>query len=141
MIDDTTAVTYLFRLMPKEKAWRARRTAAMASAYLELDDPTGRAYTFAFPTFRPLRFRSAGEQTLRAIVMYRDAYRCIACGLDGTATMPCEPYAGNWCIRFPDGRFLTLDHITAVARGGTNHPDNLQTLCNMCNTMKGASIQ
>lgn len=31
-----------------------------------------------------------------------------------------------------------VDHITPIARGGTNHTSNLQLLCPRCNTSKGA---
>lgn len=30
-----------------------------------------------------------------------------------------------------------VDHITPVARGGTDHPANLQALCAACNLAKG----
>lgn len=32
---------------------------------------------------------------------------------------------------------LSIDHITALSRGGTDHPSNLQLLCGHCNSMKG----
>lgn len=32
---------------------------------------------------------------------------------------------------------LTRDHIKPIARGGTNHHDNLRTLCRSCNSSKG----
>lgn len=31
----------------------------------------------------------------------------------------------------------TIDHKIALARGGTNYPDNLQLLCRVCNSRKG----
>jgi 5-methylcytosine-specific restriction endonuclease McrA len=31
-----------------------------------------------------------------------------------------------------------IDHITPIARGGTNHPANIQLLCPDCNRRKGA---
>lgn len=45
----------------------------------------------------------------------------------------------------PDGRCpacgekqpLTLDHVIPMKLGGTNNPDNLQPLCNLCNAKKG----
>ena len=33
---------------------------------------------------------------------------------------------------------ITIDHIVALANGGTNHVSNLQALCAPCNLYKGA---
>ncbi|RKZ15374.1 hypothetical protein DRQ50_07580 [bacterium] len=33
-------------------------------------------------------------------------------------------------------RFLEVHHIQARARGGTNHPDNLTTLCSACHRLR-----
>ena len=38
-------------------------------------------------------------------------------------------------------RNLTVDHIVARQRGGTDHLDNLQLLCGACNSMKGTKTQ
>ena len=38
-------------------------------------------------------------------------------------------------------RNMTVDHTVARARGGTDHLDNLQLLCNACNSTKGALSQ
>ena len=38
-------------------------------------------------------------------------------------------------------RNFTVDHITPQSRGGTDHIDNLQLLCNACNSMKGTMDQ
>lgn len=50
----------------------------------------------------------------------------------------------NWtccsCGRTPlDGVTLEVDHIRPRSRGGTNDPENLQTLCRKCNSGKGNS--
>ena len=38
-------------------------------------------------------------------------------------------------------RNLTVDHVVARARGGSDHIGNLQLLCAACNSMKGADSQ
>ena len=43
-------------------------------------------------------------------------------------------------IMFPF-RNMTVDHVVAQAKGGTDHLDNLQLLCNACNSMKGTATQ
>lgn len=44
----------------------------------------------------------------------------------------------NVCLRCGTDTGLTLDHIVPIAKGGTNHDDNLQTLCGPCNNRKQA---
>ena len=47
----------------------------------------------------------------------------------------------NGCgIFFPFQNF-TIDHIVPQSKGGTDHFDNLQLLCNACNSKKGAGTQ
>ena len=41
---------------------------------------------------------------------------------------------------FPFKNF-TIDHITPRAKGGTDHEENLQLLCNYCNSLKGTGTQ
>ncbi|QTH24592.1 HNH endonuclease [Rhizorhabdus wittichii] len=54
----------------------------------------------------------------RALQIFdRDGYRCKACGSRSN---------------------LQVDHIVALANGGEDHDDNLQTLCGPCNASKGA---
>ncbi len=39
---------------------------------------------------------------------------------------------------FSENTPATLDHILALANGGSNWPENLQLLCRSCNSAKGA---
>ena len=43
-------------------------------------------------------------------------------------------------VLFPFRNF-TVDHIVPKARGGTDHIENLQMLCNACNSVKGTKTQ
>lgn len=43
------------------------------------------------------------------------------------------------CLHCGDRRYLSIDHITPESMGGTLHPENLQTLCQSCNSKKGTS--
>jgi len=52
--------------------------------------------------------------------MKRDRFRCTYCGAPGTDAE------------------LEIDHIIAVARGGSHHISNLTTACRACNQAKGA---
>jgi hypothetical protein len=45
---------------------------------------------------------------------------------------------GFSCVHCHKRRFLTLDHIIPVSKGGSDDPSNLQTLCRTCNSRKGA---
>lgn len=58
------------------------------------------------------------RRTLRPLILERDESRCRYCGrTDGP---------------------LHIDHITPIARGGSNELANLQVLCAPCNRAKGA---
>lgn len=46
---------------------------------------------------------------------------------------------GDKCLRC-GGKPVTRDHIVPLARGGLNHPSNLQPLCTKCNNKKGDAI-
>ena len=43
----------------------------------------------------------------------------------------------NGCQHHFPYRNLTIDHKTPRSKGGTNHPNNLQLLCQACNSLKG----
>ncbi|WP_439545626.1 HNH endonuclease [Sandarakinorhabdus sp.] len=65
--------------------------------------------------------RQSISQKLRYDVFEGDGYRCKVCGSSRD-----------------DGVKLHVDHIVAVANGGTNERSNLRTLCDQCNIGKGA---
>lgn len=47
---------------------------------------------------------------------------------------------GHTCQRCGTGEELTLDHILPWSLNGSDHADNLQTLCRPCNSRKGARV-
>lgn len=51
----------------------------------------------------------------RKAIFARDGYKCQSCGRKDN---------------------LTVDHIVQLSRGGTNNPENLQTLCKYCHEKK-----
>jgi hypothetical protein len=58
---------------------------------------------------------------LRRSILERDGYQCVDCGR--------SPRNDPSCV-------LHVDHRIAVAKGGSNRPSNLQTLCDWCNIGK-----
>lgn len=69
-----------------------------------------------WPEREPRPSRSKPSTAMRTKVFERDMYRCVSCGTH---------------------KDLSLDHIIAVANGGSNEEENLQTLCSPCNSSKG----
>lgn len=45
---------------------------------------------------------------------------------------------GEYCQYCGTTQNLSIDHVMAIANGGTNDLDNLQLLCRSCNSRKGA---
>lgn len=64
--------------------------------------------------------RVAMSKRLRFEVLKRDGFRCRYCGANAMTTP------------------LEIDHVIAVANGGTNHADNLVTACWGCNAGKSS---
>jgi len=58
--------------------------------------------------------------SVRWEVLKRDSFACCKCG-----------------AKKDDGAILEVDHVVAIANGGSNDPANLQTLCFQCNRGKG----
>lgn len=82
-------------------------------------------------------FRAAAEATprgLRAVVLERDGYRCNHCSWSPSDPLPDD---GPGALVY---RGLEVDHVYPRSRGGSNDLSNLQTLCTICNTRKGAKV-
>ena len=61
-----------------------------------------------------LKFKIPCHAALRAFILHRDEF-CQRCGTEDN---------------------LVADHILSRKRGGAHHPDNLQALCQSCNSRK-----
>lgn len=70
-----------------------------------------------FPRFAA---RPPIPDSVRAMVYARDGHACRRCG--ATAD-------------------LSIDHIHPFSKGGSDDPENFQTLCRSCNSRKGARIE
>ena len=66
----------------------------------------------------------------RTIYLWDD-FTCQICHV---RPLTVNPYG----LVIPDLRYLAIDHIMPVARGGKTEWDNLQVLCNGCNQFKKA---
>lgn len=71
---------------------------------------------------RRSRERSKLKPGMRYDVMKRDGFKCCICGATST------------------DESLVVDHIKPISKGGKTKMDNLQTLCNTCNSGKGAKF-
>jgi hypothetical protein len=99
-------------------SWKKALLAAANSGVLGDEEPSK-------PTMSSEGPKAEGRKTLsvrkRFLVFKRDRYRCRICRRSGVE--------------------LEVDHILAVAQGGTDRLDNLQTLCFDCNRGKRQSMQ
>jgi 5-methylcytosine-specific restriction endonuclease McrA len=58
----------------------------------------------------------------RQRVLERDGYQCVLCGANRLEA-------------------LTMDHRLPKSKGGTNDYENLQTMCETCNSLKANSFE
>ena len=81
----------------------------------------GHRHALGEPTRSRSLVRRAWESMARRVkpvILARDGHACVICGAE---------------------YLLEVDHIVPIARGGTNAPQNLRTLCKTCNRRKGVS--
>ena len=108
--------------------------------------------TRAVPSPRRLKFKYPAHAALRVFCYSRDGYKCVECGAkaraipdgyDGRDALQSDRLSRSKAARrygWTAYETLILDHIVSLRNGGTNHPDNLQTLCNFCNSSKSALV-
>lgn len=102
------------RLATKEWIKAAEELGGAAVEIERLQEQVSQMYSPGTPRSRP-KFSAFKRKQ----VLDRDGHECLFCG---------------------SKEDLCLDHIYPVVMGGSNHIDNLQTLCHCCNTIKGAKV-
>jgi len=77
--------------------------------------------------------------------LFRENNKCVCCGIEGTKVIleknlnDVTPHF-NLYAKTQDGLvLLTKDHITPKCVGGTDRHSNYQTMCSICNGLKGHS--
>jgi 5-methylcytosine-specific restriction endonuclease McrA len=76
--------------------------------------------------------------------VFKKNKKCVSCGLEGTKMiLDMNPVDSTAHFNFygeEDGRLvlMTKDHILAKANGGLDSQDNFQTMCAICNNLKGS---
>lgn len=88
---------------------------------------------------------SLGSQRLQ---LFSKNHTCVACGITGSvfrleahSSDVNRPHLNLYAEK--DGKWIlmTKDHIVPKSKGGPDHPDNLQTMCHVCNETKGDTLQ
>lgn len=103
------------RIATDPEGWRAER-----KRWAETAKPKTRVYQAVYQSIRKAKVKGAqGSYTREDVARLRIAQdgKCAACGQQ---------------------KRLEVDHIKAIADGGSNNPVNLQLLCRNCNASKGA---
>jgi 5-methylcytosine-specific restriction endonuclease McrA len=76
--------------------------------------------------------------------VFRASRSCAACGIEGTAMRleqhPCDksPHFNLYAIEDGKSILMTKDHIQAKSTGGEDRLSNYQTMCCICNNLKGS---
>lgn len=80
--------------------------------------------------------------SLRYMTFYQKGVKCACCGKVGTHFRLCgDPMTQrrHFNLFADDGSLFTKDHIVPKSKGGRNHVDNMQPMCEECNLSKGSS--
>ena len=76
---------------------------------------------------------------------FKVSTRCVACGLEGTKFLlergrnEKTPHFNLYAEEHGELVLMTKDHINPVSNGGKNELANYQTMCSICNQLKGNS--
>jgi 5-methylcytosine-specific restriction endonuclease McrA len=115
--------------------------------YISIESSTwadGEGVVHRVSRMKKLHFtRLPSHARLRAFVYQRDSFTCQWCGVAGISI---PSYSGmenvKTVLKSKQGWdiWLVIDHIVSRRNGGSNHPTNLQTLCDPCNSAKSGLV-
>ena len=81
---------------------------------------------------------------------FKRSKRCVRCGLEGTV-MSADTFTTKsdrtgvhfnlYAIFEGKTRLMTKDYTMPKSKGGADHLDNLETMCDQCNHKKGSTIK
>lgn len=86
--------------------------------------------------------RTIVSQRNRYRVYLRDDFTCQKCKYRAEYSLKASYHIerATWKFYLRDWNPLTIDHIFPVSKGGKNHVDNYQTMCQKCNQEKADII-
>lgn len=108
-------------IQQKEEEWT--NNAIDYGEWIRVNETTRTTQTVNQTTKSVSYQRANLSPSIRFDIMKRDKFSCQLCG----KTMQ-------------DGIGLEVDHKMPVSKGGGNHPSNLWTLCNVCNSGKSNKV-
>lgn len=108
-------------IQQKEEEWT--NNAIDYGEWIRVNETTRTTQTVNQTTKSVSYQRANLSPSIRFDIMKRDKFSCQLCG----KTMQ-------------DGIRLEVDHKMPVSKGGGNHPSNLWTLCNVCNSGKSNKV-
>lgn len=122
--------------------------------HLQLFDPDS-VLEFVGPDNKPIEINIDGVmhrisvKSLR-LQCFKRSKRCVRCGLEGTI-MSVDTFTTKsdrtgshfnlYAIYEGKTRLMTKDHTMPKSKGGADHLDNLETMCDQCNHRKGNVIE
>lgn len=122
--------------------------------HLQSFDPDS-VLEFVGPDNKPIQVNIEGTMhriNIRSLRLqcFKKSKRCVRCGLKGTVmsvdtfTIKSDRQGAHFNLYAEfegKSRLMTKDHTIPKSKGGADHLDNLETMCDQCNHKKGSVIK